>query len=56
MMNITNIRHFSGSTSRISNALGTAPINGPKNGITFVTPTMTLTSSAYGMFSSAQPI
>ena len=35
---------------------GTAPISGPKNGITFVTPTITLTSSVYGIFRIQQPI
>ena len=39
-----------GSTKRIRNALGTAPINGPKNGITLVTPTITLIRSTYGIF------
>ena len=29
-------------------AHGAAPINGPKNGITFVTPMITLISSSYG--------
>lgn len=31
-MKIRKYRHFIGSTRRIKNALGTAPINGPKNG------------------------
>ncbi len=56
MMKMMNTRHLNGSTSRMISALGTAPMNGPKKGITFVTPTITLTSSAYGMFSSAQPM
>ena len=43
-MKITKIRHCLGLTSRIRNAEGTAPRNGPKNGITLVTPTTTLTS------------
>ena len=43
-MKITKIRHCLGLTSRIRNAEGTAPKNGPKNGITLVTPTTTLTS------------
>ncbi len=46
MMKITNIRHLNGSTSSTSSALGTAPMIGPKNGMTFVTPTMTLISRA----------
>ena len=37
-------RHFSGLTSRIRNALGMAPRNGPKKGMILVTPTTTLTS------------
>ena len=41
----TKVIHFIGSTKRINRALGIAPINGPKNGITFVTPTITLTSA-----------
>ena len=51
-----NHRHIFGSTSRTSSADGTAPINGPKNGMIFVTPTMTEISSAYGILSIAQPI
>ena len=42
---MTKIRHLVGSTIRMIKALGTAPISGPKNGMMFVTPTMTLTSS-----------
>ena len=37
-------RHLSGSASKISTPQGMAPKNGPKKGITLVTPTMTLTS------------
>ena len=37
-------------------ALGIAPIYGPKNGITFVTPTITLTSNVYGIFNILSPI
>ena len=50
-----NHRHILGSTSKMSSADGIAPINGPKNGMTFVTPTMTDMSSAYGIFSITQP-
>ena len=39
-----------GLVSRIRTKDGIAPINGPKNGITFVTPTMTETSIVYGIF------
>ena len=39
-----------GSANTIRTALGIAPINGPKNGIIFVTPTITLTSNVYGIF------
>ena len=53
---ITNHRHIFGSTSSISSAEGIAPINGPKNGMMFVTPTMTEISSAYGIFSITQPM
>ena len=41
---ITKIRHLVGFTIRMMNALGIAPISGPKKGMMFVTPTMTLTS------------
>ena len=43
---ITKSRHLKGLTIKMMMALGTAPISGPKKGITLVTPTMTLTSSA----------
>ena len=46
MMKITKIRHLRGSTSRMIKALGIAPISGPKKGMMFVTPMITLTSSA----------
>ena len=36
--------------------LGIAPINGPNTGITFVTPTITATSTADGILSIRQPI
>jgi len=48
----TKIRKYSacrGSIRRISRRHGTAPRNGPKNGMIFVTPMITLTSSAYGV-------
>ena len=44
IINTINIRPFLGSASRISIALGTAPIFGQKNGIRLVTPTIVLTS------------
>ena len=34
-------------------ALGTAPIKGPKTGMTFVTPTIVAISAVYGIFISA---
>ena len=40
---------------RMSSPLGMAPINGPKNGMMFVTPTTTLMSIAYGMRSAVIP-
>ena len=46
MTKITKNRHFLGLTSRIRKALGTAPMKGPKKGITLVTPTIRLTSGA----------
>ena len=36
-------------------ALGTAPMYGPKNGMTFVTPTITLTNNVYGIFKIDNP-
>ena len=36
-------------------ALGTAPMYGPKNGMTFVTPTITLTNNIYGIFKIDNP-
>ena len=36
--------HWSGLTKNTRNAAGIAPMNGPKKGITFVTPIMTLKS------------
>ena len=58
-INMTKYRQFSGwvtSTIRINRALGIAPRYGPKNGITFVTPTITLTSIAYGVPINVVPI
>ena len=40
---------------KIIMALGTAPRYGPKNGITFVMPTMTLISNAYGNLKIRMP-
>ena len=37
-------------------AVGTAPINGPNTGMMFVTATITLTSTTYGMPMIAQQI
>ena len=44
-MNTRKMRHFIGSTSSMMKAEGIAPMKGPKKGMTFVTPTMTDTSS-----------
>jgi len=49
-MKMIKYRHCIGLTIKISNAQGTAPIKGPKNGIMLVTPTMTLISIGYGIF------
>ena len=46
-MNTRNHMHCSGSTISKSNAEGIAPINGPKNGMILVIPTMQLISSVY---------
>ena len=40
---------------RIRIALGIAPKYGPKKGITLVTPTITLTNKAYGVFKILVP-
>ena len=40
-INIKNIKAFVGDSNNINIKHGTAPINGPKNGITFVTPIIT---------------
>ena len=53
---ITKYSPFIGSTIKINIAVGIAPINGPKYGITFVTPTNTLTKSAYGILNILTPI
>ena len=45
-MNMIKYSPLIGSASIMRIALGIAPIYGPKNGITFVTPTITLTSTA----------
>ena len=49
MMNTMKIRHLVGLTIRMISALGTAPMSGPKKGMMFVTPMMTLTSRVYGI-------
>ena len=46
MMNTRKMSAFSGDSIRMMSVPGIMPNSGPKNGITFVTPTMTLTSSA----------
>ena len=48
MTKIRNTRLLIGSIIKIRKTLGTAPIIGPKYGITFVMPTITLTSSTNG--------
>ena len=48
-INNKNQIHFEGSTNKIINADGTAPINGPKYGIIFVAPTITDIINAYGI-------
>ena len=39
---------FSGLTQKTMNAVGTAPMKGPKNGMIFVMPMITATSDVYG--------
>ena len=53
---ITKVRAFTGLSIRISSVAGTAPITGPKKGMMLVTPTITDTSTALGMRSSAHPM
>ena len=55
MTKIRNTRLLIGSIIRIRKTLGTAPIIGPKYGITFVMPTITLTSSTNGSFKIVIP-
>ena len=38
------------------NAVGTAPMKGPKNGMIFVTPMITATSDVYGIRMNLQQI
>lgn len=47
---------FTGSTSSIRIPHGIAPINGPKNGMRFVTPQTTASSMGYGIPITRQPI
>ena len=49
MIQMINTTNMIGSSISANNAPGTAPINGPKNGMIFVTPTTTLISTAYRM-------
>ena len=56
---ITQIKNHSalmGLSIRIKRVAGTAPMTGPKKGITLVTPTITETSRALGIFKTVQPI
>ena len=53
--NMRKIRHFFGSIIRMKNADGIAPMNGPKYGITFVIPTITEISTAYGILIMSIP-
>ena len=46
---ISNMILLIGSAIRTINTHGIAPMIVPKNGITFVTPMMTLISNAYGI-------
>ena len=48
--------HWSGLTKNTRNAAGIAPMNGPKKGITFVTPIMTLKSIGNGIFKIVTPM
>ena len=55
-MNIKKYRPLIGSARAISMTLGTAPTYGPKNGMTFVTPTITATNRLYGIRMMTSPI
>ena len=46
---IIKYKHCTGLTIKTNNALGIAPKYGPKNGITFVMPTITLINKEYGI-------
>ena len=49
-MKIKNGIQLTGSTKSIKAADGIAPMNGPKYGMIFVTPTITATISGYGIW------
>ena len=53
---ITNGITALGFARRTSKPLGIAPIIGPKNGITFVTPIITLIRTTNGIFKKVSPI
>ena len=48
---MSSTRLFIGSAMSTMKKHGTAPMIGPKNGMTFVTPTITLIRTAYGRLS-----
>ena len=55
-MKITKMSACIGEAVKMMSADGIAPMKGPKNGMMFVMPTIKLTSTAYSMRSSAQPM
>ena len=50
------ITPLNGDARKTSNALGIAPIYGPKNGMILVTPTSTLINAVYGIFAILRAI
>ena len=54
MLMTMNQNAFTGSTMNMTNVPGMAPMNGPTIGMTFVTPTSTLTRGVYGILQIAQ--
>ena len=53
---IRNHSALMGLSIKIKSVAGTAPITGPKKGITLVTPTSTETSTVLGILKMVQPI
>ena len=51
-----NTTPLNGDAKKTSNALGIAPIYGPKNGMILVTPTSTLINAVYGILAILRAI